>query len=320
MKIQGMMAVAVVLVMATWAPAQQVTVYDNKSAPADSKSAPLPPETPAAPNIAPQMIGDMGFGRQLNPFKIAENESPRPMDRIFYTYNYFSDVETGRRRFLSLDDERDIDIHRHVIGFEKTLFSDRFSLGVRLPFATINESFQDDSQSETDFGDLNFTMKYAFYNDLKTGNLISGGLTVSAPTSTREREDQNQNQDRRDRGDQIYVQPYVGGIFNSGRFYFQGFSSALIPTDDCGKSTLYNDLGVGYFMYQSPTGCIRSVVPTLELHINTPLERGDTRVNATPGVHFQLLDRTWFTAGVAIPVTGPQRFDVEAITQLNFRF
>jgi hypothetical protein len=112
----------------------------------------------------------------------------------------------------------------------------------------------------------------------------------------------------------------VGGVLNCGRFYFQGFSSAVIPTDDCGKSVVYNDLGAGYFMYQNPRTFIRQVVPTLELHINTPVERGDTWLNMTPGVHLQILDRTWFTAGVAIPVTGPSRFDVEGIAQLNFRF
>ncbi len=47
-------------------------------------------------------------------FKIAENESPRPVDRVFVTYNYYNDVDV-----FHFGSSRS-DLHREMIGFEKT--------------------------------------------------------------------------------------------------------------------------------------------------------------------------------------------------------
>ena len=59
-------------------------------------------------------------------FKVAENESPLPMDRLFVTYNFYG-------RVLGTQD-----IHRETVGVEKTIFGDRASLGLRLPFFQID--------------------------------------------------------------------------------------------------------------------------------------------------------------------------------------
>src|SRR5688500_3205216 len=61
------------------------------------KGAPQP--WPVSSAMAVPMFGDFfldndGLVRR-GTFKIAENESPRPMDRIFYNYNHFSDVNRG---------------------------------------------------------------------------------------------------------------------------------------------------------------------------------------------------------------------------------
>src|SRR5262249_42311373 len=48
------------------------------------------------------------------PYKIAENESPRPQDRVFLSYNYFNDTSTA---FSGLPHS---DLHRETFGFEKT--------------------------------------------------------------------------------------------------------------------------------------------------------------------------------------------------------
>ena len=127
-------------------------VVDHKTM-ADFKSAPdLPAEMV---RIVPQMIGDHGSGWGLDPVKIAENESPWTANRLFVTYNYFNEIQQGRRR----NDDLDIDVHREVIGFEKTFFNSKFSVGMRLPFSTRVETFLDETDSETNFGNMSLIGK-----------------------------------------------------------------------------------------------------------------------------------------------------------------
>ena len=94
---------------------------------------------------------------------------------------------------------------------------------------------------------------------------------------------------------------------------------------------LFNDLGVGYFLYrdQACSGWITSVAPTLEVHVNTPLNhRGmnsqpigaDDIVDFTFGARFGIGARSDLGAAASIPVTGPKPFDVEALVQFNYRF
>jgi hypothetical protein len=298
---------AVIIATALGAAAQQVQV-DNKTS--DSKTAPSAPLEP--PNIAPQMIGDLGFGVTLSPAKIAENESPRPENRIFFTYNYFNEVRLQPGFQI---DGIHIDVHREVIGFEKTFLGGDASFGVRLPFSTVNENFFGDKTSETNFGNLSLITKYAFINDTTTGNVLAGGLSLVLPTETGEPESRP-----------VLFQPFLGGVYNWGNFYLQGFTSVIIPTDSRDPTLFYNDIGVGYFLYRNPNFLIRGIVPTLEWHITTPAhvhnedENSDTWVTLTPGVHLQVGQTTTITLGASVPVTGPKPFDVEGIAQLNFRF
>ncbi len=294
----------VVIATALGAAAQQVQV-DNKTS--DSKT--LPPVPPALVNFAPQMIGDQGFGLTLNPFKIAENESPRPQDRVFFTYNYFNDVRLGPEPTTS---DIHIDVHREVIGFEKTFLGGDVSVGLRLPFSTVNQTFFGDSTSETNFGDLSVITKYAFYNNRETGNLISAGLSLTLPTETGDPESRP-----------VIFQPFIGGVYNWQNFYLHGFTSIIVPTDSNDSTFLFNDIGAGYFLYRNRgSSLIKSIAPTLEVHINTPLNNGNqnsTWVNLTPGIHLQI-GQTWITLGAAVPVAGPRPFKIEGIAQLNFRF
>lgn len=91
-------------------------------------------------------------------FKITENESPRPQDRVYTTYNYFSNVFGSRLA----PGQQQTDIHREVIGFEKTLLDGNASAGMRLPYIQVNG---DGSVSKDDIGDLTMVLKYALIND-----------------------------------------------------------------------------------------------------------------------------------------------------------
>lgn len=273
-------------------------------------------------------------------FKIADNESPRPMTRVFGTYTFYNNLG-GEDTFLPpLNTSTPVgpntvvnttapgllvtggggDAHREVFGFEYAMFGNAASVGIRAPIFQQNG---DGSFDQDDFGDLSVVLKYALVNDPYTGNVFCGGLVVTAPT-----------------GPEIHtidgdihstlLQPYIGYLLNGGPFYVHGFMSVAIPTDTDDVTVMFNDIGLGYYlMGYDPMSLISFVVPTFEVHVTTPLDNHDHDVSGifvpdivvlTGGVHFGVGASSVLTTGIGVPVTGPQPYDIQAFAQLNFRF
>jgi len=275
-------------------------------------------------------------------FKISDNESPRPQDRVFAFYNYFQ-----VKALAGIT--QTIDIHREVIGFEKTFLDGDASVGIRLPFFQVNApaipgavpgfgiKATADAITQSDVGDLTIVTKYAFINDRATGNVLSGGLVVTAPTGPGETlaiptpPTENGPPNQTFRLHPTLFQPWVGGIYNAGDFFIHGFSSVVVPTDSRDVTYFFNDLGVGYFVIRrcNSESLLTAVVPTFEVHVNTPLNHRGTQqvpigapdvVDLTAGITFGLGERTNLSFGAVTPVTGPRPFDIEAQAFLNFRF
>jgi hypothetical protein len=250
--------------------------------------------------------------------KITENESPRPQDRVFLTYNYFNNVNTGQ----NVPGLAQTDVHRGVIGFEKTFLGGNASVGLRVPFVQIEG---DGSVRRHDFGDPSVVLKYAFINDRQTGNVLSGGLVVTAPFGA-----SLLPQGVPDVHSTL-LQPYLGVIYNVGEWYVQGFSSIIAPTDNRDVTSWQNDLAVGYFLYRlrESDRLLTSIVPTLEIHVTTPLNHrgaesqpipGIDIVDLTAAVTFGLGRRSTVGLGIVTPLTGPRPFTVEGQLYLNCRF
>jgi hypothetical protein len=252
-------------------------------------------------------------------FKISDNESPRPVDRLFATYNFFDNASlpTGPQR-------RTFDLHRETFGFEKTFLGGDASLGVRLNVIQADGSYSDD-----DFGDTTIIAKYALVNNAETGNVLSGGLAVTAPTGPRTIFPNGQT------FRSTLLQPWTGFIYNvNDKWYTHGFSSFVIPTDDEDVMLAASDIGIGWRAYQAACCSdyfISSVTPTLEGHYAASLNhRGLDPLRTlsfpegvfvlTSGLHFGLGCNALLTTGLAVPLTGPRPFDLEAIAQLNWRF
>jgi hypothetical protein len=236
-------------------------------------------------------------------FKISDNESVQPVDRVFLTYNYF-DVDGFHGNSSSLN--------REVIGFEKTFLDGRASFGVRAPFSQTGEGLGGSS----DIDGLSFIFKYAAYMNRETGNIISGGLVVTVPTGPDIPIDVTSSINS------TLLQPYLGYVFNAGRFYLQGFSEIVIPTDNTLPTFVANDIGIGYRLESIP------VTPTFEVHANDPLNHQGSSgspigfvdsVILTGGVH-TFIGNSCLTLGVATPITGPRLYSVEAVAQFNWRF
>ena len=274
-------------------------------------------------------------------FKIAENESALPEDRVFAGYNFYSDV-TGPPTPASLGQVDTVpttvggrpatvstvvpgvvapavNVHREVVGFEKTFLDKVGSIELRLPVLQLEG---EDGFGGDGFGDLTAVLKFALLRDRQTGDVLAGGLAVTAPTG---------------RGILIpggelhptLLQPFVGYLWSPGRFYLEGFTSLAVPTDSRDVTLLFNDVALGYVLYRGPAGQVLSgVAPVIEAHVNTPLNHRGTAdlvtfpdlVDLTGGVHLDLYGRSTLTLGAATPVTGPRVFDVEAIVQFNWRF
>jgi hypothetical protein len=249
-------------------------------------------------------------------FKIADNENARPADRVYFGYNFYSDVN----RRINSPLVPNADVHRETLGFEKAFLDGGASFGLRLPY---NQLSGDTAFEDAHIGDLSAIVKYAFVNDRRTGNVLSGGLVVTAPTG----------EDFPIAGQSplhsTILQPFLGYVYNFDNFYLQGFSSLAVPTDARDVTFFFNDVAFGYWLVRNDGRDGRTgIVPTLELHVNTPLNhRGalvtpigfSDQVNVTGGVHF-LLPRVIIGAAVGTPLVGPKPYDVEAICTLNYRF
>ena len=249
---------------------------------------------------------------RLGAFKIAENESPRPQDRVYLNYNFYDDI----KRDLAPGRE---DTHRETLGVEKTLFGDA-SVGLRLPF------FQGRDGHDFTVGDLSFVLKYAPIHDQQLGNALSLGLVVTVPTGEAP---QRRVVKRGENVHAAYFQPFIGYVWNLGDLYLHAFHSVLVPTDADDATVLFNDIGVGYWAYRGGADqFLTGVIPTFEVHVNTPLrhrsasdlQRYRDTVDLTAGVHFELNKRYLLGLAAAAPVTNRGGFDFEVIANFNFRF
>jgi hypothetical protein len=246
------------------------------------------------------------------PFKVGENESPLPEDRFFVTYNYYNNVGTA--------DVSRFDVHREVAGFETSFLDGDASIGLRLPFLQQPGS----EVGRDDFGDLSVLFKFAFLNDRETGNVLSSGLVVTAPTAGRHLTNFAGTHET------TLLQPFGAYIFNMDRLYVHGFSSFIFPADSSDPTLMSNDVGVGYRLIQNDGDAMfRYVIPTVEGHLTTALsKRGLDRLPVgfpdtfvlTTGIHLGLSGRGRLTLAVGTPMTGPRTFDVEGIVQFNYRF
>jgi hypothetical protein len=264
--------------------------------------------------------------------KIADDENPLPQDRAYVNFNYFDDLNGPLNRALGVD-VHSIQAYHELFGVEKTFFDGNASVGLRLPLNTLStqSGLTAFDGASTDVGDLSVIFKYLLYKNSENGDVISGGLLVTAPTGP-----------SAFAGYSVFavpehttlLQPFVGyckGL--SENWFIHGFTSIEVP---CGVDVtmLYNDVGIGYIAMRAGPDSNRfltSIVPTFEVHVNTPLNhRGGLDpddllgtadvVDLTTGVTFEFNRRSTLAIAVAVPVTGPKPFDLEALAQFNLRF
>jgi hypothetical protein len=351
------------------------------------------PEAPAKQemqdNFVPYMLGDFAspVANMFSDVKIAEGESPRPTDRVFVKFNYYNNLapDTWTDPTQPI---HNVDLYRYSVGMEKTFFDEKISLGLRIPFYTIDADGKDftvvppandqvitaqikqrlQTQLEgvlgnfplvsqivnqlvtpsagtspapvivtnapglhtTQFGNISAVLKAVAWEDRDTGSLLSAGAVISFPTASSKLINPGQST-------LLYTQPFTGFIFNQWNLFMQGFTSVTIPIASAESIVLFNDVGVGYFLYRSDphSSLLTAVVPTMEVHVTTPLRQADPNVltegiydtlklhnsvDFTLGTTLEFTKRATLGVGVSVPVTGDRPYDVEALAQFNYRF
>jgi hypothetical protein len=316
---------------------KQVTVTTTRSAPV------LVPVTVSIPVVA----------RAGSGFKIADDASPIPTDRVFFSYNYFDSLggqagsNGGSTTTIAAPGPgvgapggatttttsvapvavpaASIDLHREIFGFEKTFFDGNASVEVRLPIFQSSNSAASGLGSGgfvgDDFGDVTTVFKYALVNERE--RVFSLGLATTFPTGPAV-----PGPDGNFRA--VLFQPFVGFYRGYGDFFVEGFSSVVLSTESQDPTLLFNDVSFGYHVYRNPQAPIVTGLSTvIEAHVTTPLENRDSDslgivvpdiLSFTAGVHIDLGARSELSIGWNVPVTGPRPYNSEALVQLNYRF
>ena len=297
------------------------------------------PATTFAPtNFTPYMLGDFTgpIASLFTELKVAEGNSPRPVDRFFLDFNYFNNLDKYEWRVQGAT-LKSVDLYRYVLGFEKTFLDDKVSVTKCIPFFTVDAQASEvgialgqSNINSTDLGNISAIFKGVLCEDKATGSLISAGATISLPTASSRLIDPGP-------GTVAYLEPFVGFILERGDFFLQGFSSLTLPVARPESFLLFNDIGVGYFVYRNCNnyGLLRSIAPTFEVHVTDPLREPEptqnlfgildtfrivNTVDLTLGTTVEFWNGSTLGVGVVTPVTGPKPFDFEIIAQFNYRF
>jgi hypothetical protein len=292
---------------------------------------PFPPPRPGVSPVTRTAKSIAGVVPAIRGFKIADNQTPRPTDRVFSSFNYFDNVNRALNERLGAPIQNMI-VYRQVYGFEKTFFDQWASIGIREPINTLNiqssRQFPGLGGTSSAFGNLNVFTKFIVWQD-KGGSLISAGLAIDIPTGPNSFAGFPTILGK----NVTDIQPYLGYIFtNGGDWFVQGFSSIAVPTDSALPTMIFVDAALGYYVYRdnAPGSFLTAVVPTFETHLNLPLNHGSlnfkdtygtpTVVDLTFGLNTEFSKRSVLTLGYALPVTGPTPFSGEFILQFNWRF
>ncbi len=317
----------------------------------------------AAESYAPNMIGDWlvptfvtvghsgtsdcvsspsgGFGR----FKMADDTSPLPQDRVLLDNSYFS----GAYGANGAGADTRFGVDGFEAGFEKTFLSGAASIELRAPLSN-------EDTLGTRFGDLGIAVKGLLINrsdlaicagmsmNVPTGpNVVDTGLEAGAETVTIE----NQS---------VHLLPFVGALWMpSSRFFAQGYiqldmdasGNEVLAGPTAGPLTsvgrlydptfLYVDVGAGYWLRRGDDSRLISGIACIgEIHVNESLASGGvisdgsivvppynySFVDLTAGVHLDVGQHCNVTFGYVAPLSGgPARdFNGEFRALCNYRF
>jgi hypothetical protein len=314
-----------------------------------------------AVNDAPNMIGDLlssgGYilssstdGLSNIPiaggdrrFKISENMSPLPRDRVYYAFNGF---QQGARTF----DGREIDVNRHTFGAEKTFLDRTASVEFRMPIiqgASAVQSFDFNQQNDdgVEFGNMTIIPKIMLSEGDR--HIVSAGLGINLPTAREGAITFNGNLAQRFLtidNQSVHLSPFLGLLLLPGsNTYIISFAQVDFDTagnnvvDGAGnvlgvyqdQNLFHFDVAVGRYFYRNDGARLSGLSAQIEIHYTSTLQDADEvsfsggdifnpynrldLLTLTGGLNFQFWNTSWLTVGCAVPVRESQydrRYDL----------
>ena len=287
-----------------------------------------------------------GPGVSARRVKLSENFSPEVRDRFFFNYNFFNDTFGGLG-----------DISRYVLGMERMLVDDLFSVEVRLPMAGTYGSTQDLAKPEDrdfEFGNLTLIGKTIL---LRGDRFIwSGGLGVGAPTADDSRLQRNGEDLLVVKNRSVHLLPFTSLFYRYSKdTFFQTYLQADVAANGdpvfgdltggnlpklgtfTDSTLLYLDFAVNRVLYRNRCSKrVRQVIGNAELHYTSTLQDSDSVgagnltytnlkrnfdiVNTTVGAHIVMANNFVISPAIAVPLSSglDKQFDYEAIVQLNY--
>jgi hypothetical protein len=280
--------------------------------------------------------------------KLSDNNSPMPRDRVFFDYNYFTNVPIA---------VGGVNVHRFTPGFEKTFFDGLTSFELRVPMAsTIDSTILADGSTDLsngEFGNLTLVTKALLLS--QGGFSMSAGLGAALPTADNLQVVTAQGVPLAAiDNDAVHLMPYLASLYTRGRFFTQTFvivdvgvngnevrinnGSTMAFAGRLNDQTLLAlDTAVGAWLYRNENRAARvqGLACSFEAHYTSAVQDVDvinTRaisvlnpdndfdvVNLTVGSHLHV-GRTILTTGYSVPVTADRVFDGEARVFLNRYF
>jgi hypothetical protein len=290
---------------------------------------PSPPERP--PGRGAFQTRSAPIAPSIRNFKYADNQTPFPVDRVLFYFNFYDYVNQSLNQRFSVPLNR-IQAYRYVTGFEKTFWDKNASFGMRLPINVMSAQGLSPGfgGTSTAVGDLAMYFKYALWQDREAGRVLSTGLALTGPTGPGNFAGATF---LKPMSHYAFLQPFVGFQYRWDRAFLMEFAAVDVPMGPHDVTMFYSDTAFGYFIYRNddPDAFLRGIVPALETHVNIPLNHTDWRnpssaagtfsvVDMTEGLNLMLGRRSILSLGCMEPVTGPRPASIEAIAMLNVFF
>lgn len=279
-------------------------------------------------------------------FKIADNFSPFPVDRVFFNFNHFHNA-------LRTANSADAALQRGVLGLEKTFLSGLWSVEGRLPFISgLNENQAMDATTDANlngsFGNVSLALKrLLFRNELWAASI---GLGMIFPTGN----DANLFMSGTAplpavsvRNETYYLQPFLGLLWTPNSQFFAQFAlqadfdtrgnSVYIPATRQNRigviqdqTVAYLDASFGYWLFHDPTSgrLITGLAPMIEFHQTSSLTDadvvdfnadvgggvGDVNNVTNPAGRYDVLN---LTSAIRLELGGRSFLTVAAVTPLR---
>ena len=294
-------------------------------------------------------------------YNIAENNTSVPTDRVYFVYNGFFNAASNTIGFGANGPiQQSVDLHRYLLGFEKTFLDGQASLDVRMPFID-GLSFQTFGISSDggNVGNMTMYLKGLLYAD--DASAFATGLGIGLPTGS----DFDVNFPAAGsagsltiRNETVTLMPFVASTISlNDRWFLQSFGQILfVATGDTVVSNnqevgIYNpqnllqaDIGLGRWLWRDSTRpYFTGLAGVCELHytstiqdsdvLNMPVgnplagqlansENGLDLLHLTSGLHAQLGPMSSLRVGAVVPLKqAPDRvFDSEIQVSFNRRF